>query len=163
MCSAILVYFLSETRIACIAPCFECWILALYQNSCAYLENREHYSNHIYTWAVGGSHHSNDSNFQTIWIHSQKLLFSFRIGCLQQLAQAASECSIVDCAQAPTRIPFFFMFTFEKTVSTSHYAASSFPTLRKRRFMFIAIRGRWFDLEVRTTEVWVSDHSAWHV
>lgn len=72
-----------KERMTCPAPRFEFRILAVCLNSCAYLENRKHYWNHIYTWAVGGSCHLNDSNFPTIWINVTNAVFRFGIGCLQ--------------------------------------------------------------------------------
>lgn len=107
-------------------------ILAVCLNSCAYSENRKHYWNCIYTWAVGGSHHLNDSNFQTIWINVTNTVFSFGIGCFQQLAHAASQCAIVDCAQAPTLILFFSLHIGGNGFSRT---ATSCPALRRSKFV----------------------------
>lgn len=147
----------------CAAPCFEFKILAVCLNSCAYLENRKHYWNHIYTWAVGGSRHLNDSNFPTIWINVTNAVFSSGIGCLQQLAPAASQCAIVDCAQLPLSFHFFPPSSYWGKCCLHHHIVSSCPTLRKHKTVCSAIRSRWSDLEVRTTKVWLFDHRAWHV
>ena len=124
----------------------------------AAVENRKHYWNHIYTWAVGSSHHLNDSNFQRIWINVTNAVFSSRIGCLHQLAQAASQCATVDGARASTLIPLYLppAFHIGEMVSTSHHT----PPLACPHwggFVFNAIRSRWLDLGVKTKEVWASD------
>lgn len=138
----------------CPRPCLEWRITTVCQNSCAYSENREGHWNHIYTWAVGGSRHLNDSNFQTIWISVTNAAFSFRIGGLQQLAQAASQCAIFDCAHAPTLILLFSLFILEKMVSTSHHSASCWPTLRICVFVSNAFKRRRLDLQEKTIEAW---------
>lgn len=143
----------------CPALCFEFRILAVCLNSCAYLENRKHYWNHIYTWAVGGSCHLNDSNSPTIWINVTNAVFRFGIGCLQQLAQAVSQSAIVDCAWAPTLILSFFpLFILGEMDSKSHNTTLSCPALRKYKFVSTFIGSRWFDLKLKTTKAWVSDH-----